>query len=198
MTFTLPELGYAYDALQPAIDAQTMEIHHTKHHQAYITKLNAAIENTEYATWTLEQLVQKRSELPAAIQTAVRNNAGGHRNHSIFWNRMTPGGKAMSENFRAVVMKSFSSPEDMIKQFSDSAIANFGSGRTWLVAEADKITIMNTPNQDSPLMQGKKAILGLDTWEHAYYLKYQNRRPEYIEQRWSVVNWQKVEQMYSS
>lgn len=193
MTFILPNLPYAYDALQPAIDAQTMEIHHTKHHQAYITKLNAAIENTEYASWTLEQLVQKRSELPANIQTAVRNNAGGHRNHSMFWQWMTPGGKPMSDVFLALVNKNFGSPEAMIQQFSDSAIANFGSGWTWLVVDGETLTIVNTPNQDSPLMQGKKAILGLDTREHAYYLHYQNRRPDYIQNWWTVVDWAQVE-----
>ncbi len=197
----LPELKFAFDALEPVIDAKTMEIHYTKHHQAYVDKLNAALESDEkYATMPLEQLLTGHSVLPAALQTAVRNHAGGHHNHSLFWEILTPGGASQpSGELLAAIEKCCGSFEEFKKHFAEKAAGQFGSGWGWLVkTQAGEVEIITTANQDSPLMQGLTPILGVDVWEHAYYLNYQNRRPEYLEKIWSVINWSVVEQKFNS
>lgn len=196
MWFTLPTLPYDYDGLEPCIDAQTMQIHHSKHHQWYVDKLNAAIQDTQREDKPLEELLQSLPMIDEDIQTAVRNNAGWHRNHSFFWKLMTPNGKWMSENFKNIIQKNFGSIQNFQETFIAKAASNFGSGRTWLVKEHDELEIINTANQDNPLMKHKKAILGVDIREHAYYLKYQNKRPEYVENFFKVINWKKVNELY--
>jgi Fe-Mn family superoxide dismutase len=191
--YTLPDLPYDYDALEPYIDAQTMELHHSKHHQTYIDKLNAALEGSEWANKPVEEVLQNLEALPAEKRTAVQNNGGGHYNHSLFWQWMAPGaGGLPSGELHEKIVASFGSFEEFKKQFADAAVARFGSGWVWLLPEGDDLKITSTPNQDSPIMEGIEPLLGLDVWEHAYYLKYQNRRPEYIENWWSVVNWDNV------
>lgn len=191
--FTLPDLPYDYDALEQYIDAATMELHHSKHHQTYVDKLNAAIKDTEHADKPLEELLQNLESLPEDIRTAVRNNGGGHYNHSFFWEIMSPSGSGQPEGRLAdMISSSFESFEVFKEKFAAAALARFGSGWVWLVQEDDKLQITSTPNQDSPIMDGIEPVLGLDVWEHAYYLKYQNRRPEYIEAWWNVVNWPAV------
>ncbi len=188
--FELPELGYAFDALEPYIDAKTMEIHHDKHHAAYVTKLNDAIANVpEWQNKHIEEILKYIESLPNDIRTAVRNNGGGHYNHSLFWESMKPGG---SKEIPGVVVKAFGSGDDFKAKFTVAAVGQFGSGWAWLVKDGDKLEIMSTPNQETPLKDSKTPVLGLDVWEHAYYLKYQNRRPEYIENWWNVVNWDVV------
>lgn len=197
--FTLPNLPYAHNALEPYIDSQTMELHHGKHHQTYVDKLNAAIKDTEHTGKTIEQLLQSLDELPENIRTAVRNNGGGHYNHSLFWEVMSPkGGGEPVGKLAEMINSSFDSFDSFKKQFADAAVARFGSGWVWLTQEAGNLVISSTPNQDSPIMDGTSPLLGLDVWEHAYYLKYQNRRPEYIEAWWSVVDWHKVSENTSS
>ena len=194
MPFTLPPLPYPYDALEPHIDARTMEIHHTKHHQAYVNNLNAAIEKApELANKSLEDLMRNANSLPEGVRTAVRNNGGGHWNHSMFWQLMGPakGGEPRGAVADAI-RQSFGDFSKFKEQFAAAAAGRFGSGWAWLVDDGGKLSITSTPNQDNVLMDGKKAILGLDVWEHAYYLKYQNRRPEYIAAWWNVVNWDEV------
>ena len=192
--FTLPELTYEYNALEPHIDAQTMEIHHSKHHATYVTKLNEALENyPEHKNKSIEELLTSANTLAADVQTAVRNNGGGHHNHSLFWESMAPGGTAMSPELTQTINSAFGSFESFQKQFIDNALGRFGSGWSWLVKNGDKLELYSTANQDSPLMEGKTPILGLDVWEHAYYLKYQNLRPDYIAAWWNVVDWQAVE-----
>jgi Fe-Mn family superoxide dismutase len=191
--FELPSLPYAYDALEPSIDKQTMEIHHTKHHGGYVSKLNAAIEGSELADKSIEDILKNVSKHSAA----VRNNGGGHYNHSLFWTIMKKnGGGNPSGDLANAINSSFGSFEQFKKQFNDAAANRFGSGWAWLISSSGKLEITSTPNQDNPLMDvsEKKGtpILGLDVWEHAYYLKYQNRRPEYIENWWNVVNWNAV------
>ncbi len=192
--FTLPELPYAYDALEPYIDAQTMELHHSKHHQTYVDKLNKAIGGTEWADQPIEQIIQSLDALPENIRTAVRNNGGGHYNHSLFWQMMAPDGGGTPEGIlQEMISNSFNDFENFKSLFSDAAVARFGSGWVWLVRDGDKLAISSSPNQDSPLMEnGINPLLGLDVWEHAYYLKYQNRRPDYIDAWWHVVNWREV------
>ncbi len=199
MPFTLPELPYAYDALEPHIDAQTMQIHHTKHHQTYIDKLNAAVAGTEWETMPVEELVSKLDQVPEDKKGAVRNHGGGHSNHSFFWTILGPnaGGKPSADLAKAID-EAFGSFEAMQEKFNAAATNQFGSGWGWLVVSGGKLEIMSTPNQDSPLTQGKTPILGLDVWEHAYYLKYQNKRPDYIKAFWSVVNWAEVEKRYAA
>lgn len=194
MTFQLPQLPYAYEALEPHIDAQTMMIHHTKHHQAYIDKLNAALLDTQYADTPIEELLQTLDILPDSIKMIVRNHGGGYYNHKCFWEWMTPGGSQMSDGLKLLIDQNFWSVEQFKEQFNASALANFWSGWTWLVKRYDELKIVNTANQDHPMMKGEHAILGIDIWEHAYYLKYQNRRAEYVQNRWNVVNWAKVSQ----
>jgi Fe-Mn family superoxide dismutase len=192
--FELPPLPYAYDALEPSIDKQTMEIHYTKHHGGYVAKLNAAVEGTDLVDKSLEDIMKNVSKYPAA----VRNNGGGHYNHSLFWSIMkNNGGGNPSGDLANAINSSFGSFEQFKKQFGDAAANRFGSGWAWLILNNGKLEITSTPNQDNPLMDvaEKKGnpVLGLDVWEHAYYLKYQNRRPEYIENWWKVVNWSAVE-----
>lgn len=198
--FTLPKLTYAYDALEPHIDAQTMEIHHTKHHQTYVDKLNAALkDHPELAAKTVEQLVKEIDVVPEAIKTAVRNHGGGHANHSLFWTVIGPQTDAQPDGTLADEMsKEFGSFDAFKEKFVTAATNQFGSGWAWLVVTKDKkLAVYSLPNQDSPYMQGDTPIFGLDVWEHAYYLKYQNRRPEYITAFWGVVNWEEVERRYT-
>lgn len=198
MAFTTPDLPYAYNALEPFIDEQTMKIHHDKHHVAYTTKLNAAVEGTEYESWDAERLVTELGKLPQNIQGAVRNNGGGHVNHNLFWQilKKNEGGKPGGALADAID-KAFGGFDAFKKQFSDAAANRFGSGWAWLVVNsAGELEVVSTPNQDNPLTDGKTPILGLDVWEHAYYLKYQNRRPEYIDAFFNVVNWDAVAQRY--
>jgi Fe-Mn family superoxide dismutase len=196
MAFTLPPLPYAADALEPHIDKATMEIHHGKHHAAYVNNLNKALESApELQNKTIEELLANNlAVVTDSIKTAVRNNGGGHYNHSLFWNLLSPkGGGAPSGNIAGVMTGTFGSFDAFKEKFAMAAAGRFGSGWAWLVKDAaGKFDIVSTPNQDTPLMDGKKAILGLDVWEHAYYLKYQNRRPEYIAAWWSLVNWDEV------
>jgi len=198
MVFTLPELPYAYDALEPHIDAKTMEIHHTKHHQAYIDKLNAALEGTEHAEKTLAELLQSIDILPEEIRGAVRNHGGGHRNHSFFRKIMTPEKTAPSEAFMKVIAGSFGGMDACKKTFADAAMGVFGSGRARIIKKYDDLEIVTTPNQNNPLMNGDKAVLGIDLREHAYYLKSQNKRAEYIENFWNVINRSQVEENFNS
>jgi Fe-Mn family superoxide dismutase len=194
MAHTLPPLPYPTNALEPHIDAQTMEIHHGKHHNAYVTNLNAALEKApELADKPLDELLRDLSGVPEAIRTAVRNNGGGHWNHSQFWLWMAPNaGGAPSGNLADAISTSFGDFEKFKEQFAAAGAARFGSGWVWLNNDAGKLSITSSPNQDNPLMDGKTPLLGLDVWEHAYYLKYQNRRPDYIGAWWNVVNWAEV------
>jgi superoxide dismutase, Fe-Mn family len=200
MAFTLPPLPYDFSALEPHIDAKTMEIHHDKHHQAYVNNLNAAIEKApELASKSLDDLMKNVNSLPEAVRTAVRNNGGGHWNHSMFWQVMAP--KAGGEPGGKVgdaIRKSFGDFAKFREQFAAAAAGRFGSGWAWLVNSGGKLSITSTPNQDNPLMDGQRAILGVDVWEHAYYLKYQNRRPDYVNAWWNVVNWGEVEKRLSA
>lgn len=200
MTYTLPQLPYAYDALEPYIDKETMNIHHTKHHNTYLTNLNKALEgHDDLASKSVEDLISDLNAVPEEIRTAVRNNGGGHANHSLFWTLLSPngGGEPKGALLDAINSK-FGSFEKFKEQFAAAAAGRFGSGWAWLVVHNGELEIMSTPNQDSPLSEGKKPVLGLDVWEHAYYLKYQNRRPEYISAFWNVVNWDEVEKLYEA
>jgi Fe-Mn family superoxide dismutase len=194
MAFTLPSLPYAYDALEPHIDAKTMEIHHTKHHQAYVNNLNAALEKApELQGKSLDELMKNINSVPEAVRTAVRNNGGGHWNHSMFWELMGPGkGGEPTGKLADAIKSAFGDFAKFKEQFGAAAAGRFGSGWAWLINDGGKLSITSTPNQDNPLMEGKTAILGLDVWEHAYYLKYQNRRPDYVGAWWNVVNWDNV------
>jgi superoxide dismutase, Fe-Mn family len=198
MAFTLPNLPYDFGALEPHIDAKTMEIHHGKHHQAYVTNLNAAIEKApELASKSLDDLMRGINSVPEAVRTAVRNNGGGHWNHSMFWQIMGPGaGGEPGGALGAAIKSAFGDFAKFKEQFQAAGAGRFGSGWAWLVNDGGKLSIMSTPNQDNPLMEGKNAILGLDVWEHAYYLKYQNRRPDYMAAWWNVVNWKEVEKRF--
>lgn len=205
MAYTLPELGYAYDALEPHIDARTMEIHHTKHHNGYVTKVNAALEGTGLDDKPVEEVIADISSLPSEKQTAARNNGGGHANHSLFWSILSgDGGGAPTGAIGEAINSTFGSYDAFKKQFSDAAAGRFGSGWAWLIVKSDgSIAITSTPNQDSPLMKGiaddeGHPILGLDVWEHAYYLKYQNLRPDYIAAFFNVINWDKVNSLYEA
>jgi Fe-Mn family superoxide dismutase len=201
MPHELPRLPYGYDALEPHIDARTMEIHHTKHHQGYVNNLNAALEkHPELDKKSVEDLLKDLNSIPEDIRTAVRNNGGGHANHSMFWPIMSPDGGGEPEGKLAdAINSSFGSFSDFKDQFSKAAAGRFGSGWAWLcVDRGGKLTIISTPNQDNPVSDGLRPVLGLDVWEHAYYLKYQNRRPEYISAWWSVVNWKQVAKNYSA
>ncbi len=201
MPFTLPALPYAYDALEPHIDARTMEIHHTKHHQAYVNNLNAALEKApQLEGKSLDDLMKSINSVPEAVRTAVRNNGGGHWNHSQFWEWMGPkrGGEP-SGRLGDAIKSSFGSFAKFKEQFAAAAAGRFGSGWAWLIDEGTgKLSITSTPNQDNPLMEGKKPLLGLDVWEHAYYLKYQNKRPDYLDAWWNVVNWSEVASRFGS
>jgi Fe-Mn family superoxide dismutase len=202
MSFTLPALPYAHDALEPHIDKATMEIHHGKHHNAYVTNLNKALESApELAGKSLEELLANNLAIvPDAIKTAVRNNGGGHYNHSLFWNILAPGaGGTPTGTLAAAIDATFGSFDAFKEKFNAAATTRFGSGWAWLVKTADgKLEITSTPNQDNPFMEGKHPIIGLDVWEHAYYLKYQNRRPDYISAWWNVVNWAAAEERFKA
>jgi len=198
MAFELPPLPYDYTALEPTIDEQTMHLHHDKHHQAYVTNLNNALQGQDaLANLSIEDLVRRINEVPENIRTAVRNNGGGHVNHTMFWQMMGPGkGGAPSGAVGDAIKSSFGSFDSFKEQFAKAATTRFGSGWAWLIDAGGKLAIESTANQDSPIMEGKKAILGLDVWEHAYYLKYQNRRPDYITAWWNVVNWDAVSKRF--
>ena len=194
MAYTLPELPYALDALEPHIDAKTMEIHHGKHHNAYVTNLNAAIEKyPELQSRSIEDLLRGISTVPEDIRTAVRNNGGGHMNHSAFWKWMGPkAGGAPTGALADAIKSTFGSFDGFKEQMTKAGVTRFGSGWAWLIEQNGKLSIESTANQDQPIMEGKKAVLGVDVWEHAYYLKYQNRRPDYLAAWWNVVNWAEV------
>lgn len=200
MPFSLPQLPYAYDALEPHIDKETMNIHHTKHHNTYVTNLNNALEgNEELLSKTVEEIVSNLDAVPEAIRTAVRNNGGGHANHSLFWEVISPtgGGEPTGELATAIDSK-FGSFANFKEEFSKAATTRFGSGWAWLVVSNGELEVTSTPNQDSPLSEGKTPILGIDVWEHAYYLNYQNRRPEYITAFFNVINWEEVAKRYAA
>ncbi|MBO8176815.1 superoxide dismutase SodA [Aeribacillus pallidus] len=200
MAFELPQLPYAYDALEPHIDKETMNIHHTKHHQTYVTKLNDALAgHDEWLNKSVEEVISNLDQLPEAVRTAVRNNGGGHANHSLFWQILSPnGGGEPTGELAEAINKKFGSFEKFKEEFAAAAAGRFGSGWAWLVVNDGELEVTSTPNQDSPLMEGKTPILGLDVWEHAYYLKYQNRRPDYINAFWNVVNWDEVAKRYAA
>jgi Fe-Mn family superoxide dismutase len=200
MAFTLPPLPYDFGALEPHIDAKTMEIHHGKHHQTYVNNLNAAIEKApELAKKSLDELLRNVNSLPEAVRTPIRNNGGGHWNHSMFWQIMSPkAGGEPGGNLGAAIKTAFGDFAKFREQLSAAGVGRFGSGWAWLINTGGKLSITSTPNQDNPLMEGQKAIMGLDVWEHAYYLKYQNRRPDYIQAWWNVVNWKEVEKRFSA
>ncbi|USK32631.1 superoxide dismutase SodA [Bacillus sp. F19] len=198
MAYELPQLPYAYDALEPHIDKETMNIHHTKHHNTYITNVNSALEgHDDLLSKSVEELVSNLDAVPEAARTAVRNNGGGHANHSLFWTILSPnGGGAPSGELADKINSKFGSFETFKEEFAKAGATRFGSGWAWLVVNNGELEVTSTPNQDSPLMEGKTPILGLDVWEHAYYLNYQNRRPDYISSFWNVVNWEEVTRRY--
>ena len=200
MAFTLPTLPYAENALEPHIDARTMNIHHTKHHQAYITNLNNAITGTEWESLSIEDICRKIDSVPENIRTVVRNNGGGHANHSLFWTIMGPnGGGAPTGALAEAINAKWGSFDEFKAKFKALGVGRFGSGWAWLVVKTDgSLDAYSLPNQDSPLMQGDAPILGVDVWEHAYYLNYQNRRPDYLDAWWNVVNWTEVAKLYAA
>lgn len=203
MAFVLPELGYAYDALEPHFDKETMEIHHSKHHQAYVNNANAALEGTEWADKSAEEVIANLDKIPADKQTAVRNNAGGHANHSLFWTILKTGTE-LGGSLKQAIERDFGSVDAFKEEFEKAAQTRFGSGWAWLVKQGDKLAVVSTANQDSPLMGKSVAgcegqpIIGLDVWEHAYYLKYQNKRPDYIKAFWNVVNWDEAQKRFEA
>ena len=198
MSYTLPDLPYDNASLEPHIDARTMEIHHGKHHAGYIAKLNAALEGTEFADMPVEEVIANLDRLPADKKTAVQNNGGGHANHSLFWTILSPeGGGEPSGDLANAITQSFGSFDTFKEEFANAAALRFGSGWAWITVENGKLKVESTANQDSPLMEGRTPILGLDVWEHAYYLHYQNKRPDYIDAFWNVVNWKEVERRYA-
>ncbi len=200
MAYKLPELPYAYDALEPHIDKETMNIHHTKHHNTYVTNLNAAVEGkADLESKSIEELISNLDAVPEDIRTAVRNNGGGHANHSLFWTILCPnGGGAPTGELADAIASKFGSFDQFKEEFANAAKTRFGSGWAWLVVNNGELEVTSTPNQDSPLMEGKTPILGLDVWEHAYYLNYQNRRPDYISAFFNVVKWDEVAKRYDA
>ena len=197
MAYTLPDLPYAYNALEPYIDEETMHYHHDKHHQTYVNNLNGAVEkHPELFSKSAEELITDLAAIPEDIRGAVRNNGGGHANHSLFWQIMGPDGGHLNGPVQEAVRKTFGSEEDFKKLFAQAAATRFGSGWAWLVVQKKELEIMSTANQDSPLSEGKTPILALDVWEHAYYLKYKNARVDYISAFWNVVNWDVVNELY--
>jgi Fe-Mn family superoxide dismutase len=198
MAYTLPKLPYAYDALEPHIDAKTMEIHHTKHHQAYINNVNAALEKHPNVETEIDDLMRNLSKVPEDIRTAVRNNGGGHSNHTFFWTILKPGGGGKpSGDLAQAIDKKFGSFDKFVEEFNNAAATRFGSGWAWLTVDGGDLKVESTANQDTPLSEGRTPILGLDVWEHAYYLKYQNKRPDYVKAFWNVVNWDEVANRYA-
>jgi len=199
MAFSVPPLPYPYDALEPHIDKATMEFHHDKHHQAYVDKANQALEGTDYADASVEEVLKNLSSLPSDKQTAVKNNAGGHYNHSLFWEIMSPDGGGEPEGeLAAAIDSAFGSFADFKAQLKEAGVNRFGSGWSWLVRDGSGLAVLSTANQDSPISDGKTPLLGVDIWEHAYYLQYQNRRPDYIDAWWNVVNWPAVGERFSA
>jgi Fe-Mn family superoxide dismutase len=197
--YELPALPYAFDALEPHIDALTMEIHHDRHHATYVNNLNAALEGQDVADQSIEELVANLDKLPEGIRTAVRNNGGGHANHSFFWQILSPnGGGAPTGEIAKAINDTFGSFDELKKQFADAAVKRFGSGWAWLVVKDGKLAVTSTANQDNPLTDGATPVLGLDVWEHAYYLNYQNKRPDYINAFWNVINWDEVNKRYQA
>lgn len=198
MAYSLPELPYSYDALEPHIDARTMEIHHSKHHNGYVTKVNNAISGTDLESKTIEELISDINALPEGIRGSVRNNGGGHANHSLFWSVMKQGGGGKPDgDLAAAIDDAFGSFDAFQEQFSAAAATRFGSGWAWLVVSDGKLAIESTRNQENPLMEGRTPILGLDVWEHAYYLNYQNRRPDYVAAFFNVINWDEVARRFA-
>ncbi|EDO0420611.1 superoxide dismutase [Listeria monocytogenes] len=200
MTYELPKLPYTYDALEPNFDKETMEIHYTKHHNTYVTKLNEAVAgHPELASKSAEELVTNLDSVPEDIRGAVRNHGGGHANHALFWSILSPnGGGAPTGNLKAAIESEFGTFDEFKEKFNAAAAARFGSGWAWLVVNDGKLEIVSTANQDSPLSDGKTPVLGLDVWEHAYYLKFQNRRPEYIDTFWNVINWDEANKRFDA
>lgn len=199
MTFKLENLKYDYNALEEVIDEETMKIHHGKHHQAYVDNLNKAVADTEFADKSLEELLTDLESLPESIRTAVRNNGGGHYNHTLFWETMTPGGsKEPVGELKAALEETFGSFDEFKEKFEAAGAGRFGSGWVNLVKKDGKLEIVSNPNQDSPISDGQKVIIGNDVWEHAYYLRYQNRRPEYLKNWWKVVNWDVAEERFTT
>jgi len=199
MAFEVPDLPYAYDALEPHIDETTMHLHHDKHHQTYVDKANAALEGTEWSERSVEDVLTNLSSLPGDKQGPVRNNAGGHYNHSLFWKMMSPdGGGEPTGAIGEAITSTFGSFDSFKDEFKNAGIARFGSGWAWLVKDSSGLAVVSTPNQDTPLSDGSAPLLGADVWEHAYYLKYQNKRPEYLDAFWNVVNWDYVNELYAA
>jgi superoxide dismutase, Fe-Mn family len=199
MAFSVPDLPYAYDALEPHIDEATMRVHHDKHHQAYVDKANGALEGTEWADRDVEDVLRNLSSLPSDKQAPVRNNAGGHYNHSLFWQMLSPdGGGEPGGDLGAAIGEKFSSFDAFKDEFKNAGIARFGSGWAWLVHDGSGLAVVSTANQDSPVSDGSTPLLGCDVWEHAYYLKYQNKRPDYIDAFWNVVNWDYVGERFAA
>jgi Fe-Mn family superoxide dismutase len=198
MAFTLPPLPYPYDALEPHIDEATMKLHHGKHHQAYVDKLNAAIAASEWESKSLDEIMLSLDKVPDKIKAAVRNNGGGHYNHSLFWQWMSPtGGGEPTGKVAEAINSKFGSFAKFKEEFEAAGMSRFGSGWVWLIQDGSELSITTTPYQDCPVSEGKKVLLGNDLWEHAYYLKYQNRRPEYLAAWWNVVNWNKVTELFN-
>ena len=199
MAFSVPDLPYPYDALEPHIDEETMRIHHDKHHQAYVDKANAALEGTEWADRDVEDVLRNLSSLPGDKQGPVRNNAGGHFNHTLFWQMLSPdGGGEPDGDLGAAIADTFGSFDSFKEEFKNAGIARFGSGWAWLVRDGSGLAVVSTPNQDSPVSDGSNPLLGCDVWEHAYYLKYQNKRADYLAAWWGVVNWERANQAFAA
>ena len=198
MAFELPKLPYAYDALEPHIDKETMEIHHSKHHNTYVTKLNDAVKGTDLESKSIEEIVKNLDAVPENIKTAVRNNGGGHLNHTFFWELLSPEKKELSGELKEAIESAFGSVDKFKEEFEAAGAGRFGSGWAWLVVNNGALEITSTPNQDNPVSEGKTPVFGVDVWEHAYYLKYQNKRPEYLGAIWNVVDWDKVNELYQA
>jgi len=199
MAYSVPPLPYDYDALEPHIDEQTMRVHHDKHHQAYVDKANGALEGTEWGDQPIEEVLKNLEALPDDKRTVVRNNGGGHYNHTLFWESMSPdGGGEPDGDLRAAIESAFGSFEDFQAKLKDAGVNRFGSGWSWLVHDGSGLTVVSSANQDNPVSSGQTPLLGVDVWEHAYYLKYQNRRPDYIDAWWNTVNWPKVAERFGA
>jgi Fe-Mn family superoxide dismutase len=199
MAYSVPPLPYDYGALEPHIDERTMQIHHDKHHQAYVDKVNAALEGTEWADRPIEEVLTNLGSLPDDKRTAVRNNGGGHYNHTLFWESMGPGGGGEpAGDLGAAIGEAFGSFADFQSKLKDAGVNQFGSGWAWLVLDGGSLAVVSTANQDNPISDGKTALLGVDVWEHAYYLTYQNRRPDYIDAWWNTVDWGRVAERFSA